>query len=217
MKTLFRKLAAEWEKTLLWSSVLLITVVGIAGLVGLLRDDEGAPVRSVPAPARHAYLNEATAFAFQDPAPAPPEGSANPFAFSIKFPAKTAQAAENKPWRKPTPPKADPPKADPSKVPTATAPAATPPKTAPAAPKRAVVLRYRGLYSSGAENETRQLAFVSTKETPGNASGMQVVDAGQSVAGVTVKRFSADSIVVEGPLGGEVTIAIGNQKKIPLE
>lgn len=212
MKTLFRKLAAEWEKTLLWSGLLLMTVVVVLGLAGLLRDDEGTPVRSVPAPARHIYLNEATAFAFLEPAPLPAEGFGNPFAFSTKFPAKTAEAAENRPWRKP-PPKADPPKVDTP----ATAATADPPKAAPAAPKRAVVVRYRGLYSSGDANDTRQLAFVSTKETPGNASGMQVVGEGQTVAGITVRRFSADSLVVEGPLGGEVTIAIGNQKKIPLE
>jgi len=214
VKTFFRKLAAEWEKTLLWSGLLLMTVVVVLGLAGLLRDNEGEPVRSVPAPARHIYLNEATAFAFLEPAPLPPEGFSNPFAFSTKFPAKTAEVAENRPWRKP-PPKADPPKVDTPIA--ATTPRADPPKTAPAAPKRAVVVRYRGLYSSGDANDTRQLAFVSTKETPGNSSGMQVVGEGQTVAGVTVRRFSADSLVVEGPLGGEVTIAIGNQKKIPLE
>lgn len=216
MKTLFRKLAAEWEKTLLWSGLLLMTAVVILGLAGLLRDDAGKPVRSVPAPARHVYLNEATAFAFQDPAPLPPEGFRNPFSFSTKFPAKTAEAAESRPWRKP-PPKADPPKADPPKAATGAPPKADPPKAAPTAPKRAVVVRYRGLYSSGDEKDTRQLAFVSTKETPGNTSGMQVVGEGQTVAGITIRRFSADSLVVEGPLGGEVTIAIGNQKKIPLE
>lgn len=217
MKTLIKRLAEEWEKTLLWVSVILLTAVILVQLSGLLREHEGEAVRSVPAPPRHAFLNETTAFAFLQPLTLPPKDSRNPFEFSCKFPAQAAQPTERRPWRRDKPPQAPPP-AGPKAAPVqaAATPAPPTPPPAPPPPKRALVLLYRGLYRSG-DAAGRQLAFVSAKETPKNASSTQVLAEGQAVAGVTVTRFGPDELVVNGPVGGEVTIPIGQQKKIPLE
>jgi hypothetical protein len=80
-----------------------------------------------------------------------------------------------------------------------------------------VTLLYRGVYKGGDETG-RQLAFVSSQQTPGGAAGAMVAAAGQAVAGVTVKSFTAAALVVTAPTTGQdVTIEIGKQEKILLE
>lgn len=216
MKALLNRLCAEWEKSLLWVSVVLLTAVALVGLAGLMGEREGEAKRSVPAPPRHSYLNEETAFAFLQPLTLPPKDSRNPFAFSCKFPAQaqSAQPTERKPWRQRTPQPPPPAEAKAPPPVQAAAPAAKP--AAPPPPKHVVVVLYRGLYQSR-DAAGRQLAFVTAKETPGNATSTQVMAEGQTVAGVTVKRFGPDELVVSGPVSGEVTIPIGKQQKIPLE
>jgi hypothetical protein len=214
MKTLLKKLAAEWEKSLLWASAGLLTLVIVFQLSGLLDEPEAEPTRNKPTQAQRSYLNEATAFAFLQPLPTPAPGARNPFAFSCKFPAQAAAPAAapapdtRKVWKKPAPQPATavaPPKPPPPAV------AAPPPP-----PKRALTLLYRGVYEGG-DKAGQQLAFVSGQQTPSGTSGTMVAAVGQAMGGVTVKSFTPTALVVTSPTGQDVTIEIGKQKKIPLE
>lgn len=217
MKALIRRLAAEWEKALLWVSVVLLVGVIVHQLAGLLKDSGDGTTSSGVAQNQRSLLNEATAFAFLQPQTPPAADQKNPFAFSCKVPAQAqaaAQPTERRAWRRdkpPTPPAPAEQKAPP-KVVEQKQPA--PPPPAPPPPKRSVSIAYRGVYKGGAE-EGRQLAFLSSKT--GGAAAMAVAGVGQAVAGVTVKTFTPEALVVTAPTGEEVTITLGQQKKILLE
>jgi hypothetical protein len=219
MKAVLKRIAAEWEKGLLWVSVLLLAAVVVVQLTGLLREAEGEPVKSKPAQMDRSLLNEATAYAFLQPAP-PPADLHNPFAFSCKMPAQAQAAApptERRAWKRQKPPTPPPPAVVQGPAPpSAPAPAPAPPPPAPPAPKRSVGIVYRGVYKGG-EETGRQLAFLSSQPGGSGSAAMAVAGVGQAVAGVTVKSFTPEALTVTAPTGEEVTISLGQQKKILLE
>jgi hypothetical protein len=79
-----------------------------------------------------------------------------------------------------------------------------------------VSIAYRGVYKGG-EDTGRQLAFLSSRDGDAKATAMAVAGVGQAVGGVTVKSFTPDTLVVTAPTGEDVTIGIGQHKKILLE
>jgi hypothetical protein len=219
MKALLKRMVAEWEKSLLWVSAGLLTLVIVFQISGLLGEKQGDTTTPKPAQPRRSYLNEATAFAFMQPLQVPAPDARNPFAFSWKVPAQAAPAQgteQRKAWKREKPAAPPPPAAAAAPAP---APAPAPVVAAPAPPpppKRAVSILYRGVYKGG-EDAGRQLAFVSTQQTPSGAAGAMVAGAGQAMAGVTVKSFTAAALIVTSPAGEDVTIELGQQKKIFLE
>ena len=215
MKTLWRQALREWERAILWVSVVglsLVVVFLLSRLAG-----EKAPNQATPPPAHTppSYLNEETAFDFLQSAPASTASPRNPFAFSYQTPepSATAQTA--------TPPEehsVTTTAADPAKLDTDTAKGGESETTVapPPPPRRSASILYRGLYNGGGD-ATRQRAFVSTREAPGDVTGTAVLAPGQTAAGITVKRFTPTELVVSGPTGVEVSIAIGTQVQIALE
>lgn len=207
----------EWERTILWICVAGLSLT-VAFLFSRLAAEKAArQVMLQPTHSPPSYLNEATAFQFLEPAPAPSTSARNPFAFSCRVPpakAATPPAARSAGTgdQPPTP-------VDPQAVST-TSGTATGPSTAalppPPAPKRTTSILYRGLYSGG-RDVGQQLAFVSTRETPGAVSATAVLAPGQQAGGVTIKRFTPAELVVAGPGGVEVSIAVGTQVQIALE
>jgi hypothetical protein len=213
MKTLLKQIAAEWEKSLLWVSAGLLVLVIVFQISGLLGESAGDTTAPKPVQVRRSYLNEATAFAFLQPVQVPGPESRNPFAFSCKFPAQAAaeKPDQRKAWKKDKTPAPAPTPA------VAAAPAPPTPAPAPAPrPKREVSILYRGLYKGG-DQPGRQLAFISSQQTPEGKSGSEVAAVGEALAGVTVKSFTPTALIVTSPAGQEVTIEVGKQKKIPLE
>ena len=218
MKALLRRIAAEWEKSLLWASTGLLTLVIIFQISGLLGERESEPTKNKPTQAPRSYLNEATAFAFLQPLQVPAPGARNPFACSCKIPARAAPAQgtdQRKAWKREKKPEPPPPAPAAAVAAAAPAPVAAAPAPPPP-PKRAVSILYRGVYKGGDE-AGRQLAFVSSQQTPSGTSGAMVAAAGQALAGVTVKSFTPAALVVTSPAGDDVTIELGQQKKILLE
>jgi hypothetical protein len=217
MKTVLWQALREWERSILWVSVAGLSLVVVFLLGRLAADKEPSQARLQPVHAPPSYLNEDTAYDFLQPLQAPDANARNPFAFSCKMP-------EPKNAVLPAPP----PTGDGSKVsgPAQTGPASgnstevTPPKDPPPPPppppKRTASVLYRGLYRSGPDG-ARQLAFLSTHEAPGDVTGTAVLAPGQSQGGITVKRCTPAELVVAGPSGVEVTIAVGAQAQIALE
>ena len=213
MKTLVRQILREWERSILWASVVVLSLVAILLLSRLAGERESGQVRLTPGRSPQSYLNEKTAFEFMQPAPAPSTSARNPFAFSCRLPK----------------PKVETPPVVPSVVPppqttTTTGPlpvAAGPAKqgnvaVVPPPPKHTASILYRGLYSGG-HDASRQLAFVSTRESPGEVTATAVLAAGQKAAGITVKRITPAELIVAGPTGTEVSIAVGAQVQIALD
>lgn len=223
MKALLRRLAAEWEKTLFWVTVaLLVVFIGIQ-LVGLLHEGEGDTTASSGGVKRPSLLNEETAFAFLQPLPAPGDEVRNPFAFTCKIPPQAqaaVQPAERRAWRRdktPTPPPPAPAEQKPAPQPQVAEQKPPPPKAAaPAPPKRSVSIAYRGVYKGG-DDPGRQLAFLTARPGDSGTTALAVAAVGEAVGGVTVKSFSPEVLVVTAPTGEEVTITLGEQKKIQLE
>jgi hypothetical protein len=83
-------------------------------------------------------------------------------------------------------------------------------------PKHTASILYRGLYSGGRDT-TRQWAFVSTRESPSEVTATAVLATGQQAAGLTVKRITPAELIVAGPTGVEVSIAVGAQVQIALD
>jgi hypothetical protein len=217
VKTLMRQVLGEWERAFLWACVVVLSLVVVFLLSRLAREKAPSQVTLTPARPPQSCLNEKTAFDFLRPEPVPDASARNPFVFS---------------WEVPEPPAPTPPPEPPAQAvvvtpaPTETEPAVVPPAQGadeadveiapPAPPRRTASILYRGLYSGG-RDATRQLAFVSTRESPSEASATAVLAPGQKAAGVTVKRFTPAELVVAGPTGAEVTIAVGTQVQIALE
>jgi len=219
MRALIRRIAAEWEKALLWLSVALLVGAILYQLAGLLRDHEGGTTTAGAAVSQRSLLNEATAFAFLQPPAAPAADLRNPFGFTCKMPAQAQAVAaptERRAWRRDKTPSPPPPAEEKPAAKVAEKKKPGPPPPAPPPPKRTVSIAYRGVYKGGDE-AGRQLAFLSSQAGGAGAAAMAVAGAGQAVAGVTVKTFTPEALVVTAPTGEEVTIALGQQKKILLE
>lgn len=213
VKTLMRQILREWERSILWASVAVLSLVAIFLLSRLAGERESSQVRLTAGRSPQSYLNEKTAFDFMQPAPAPSTSARNPFAFSCRLPK----------------PKVDTPPVVQAVVPPQQATATTGPLSVdagpakqgnvavvPPPPKRSASILYRGLYSGG-RDASRQLAFVSTRESPGEVTATAVLAAGQKAAGVTVKRITPAELIVAGPSGAEVSIAVGAQVQIALD
>jgi hypothetical protein len=209
-----RRVRREWERALLWASVVVLSLV-VAVLLSRLAGEKGASqARLPPARSSASYLNEKTAFDFLQPSPSADASARNPFAFSCRLPPPKAEAKPVEPAREAEVKPAE--RLDPVLHSAEPAKGSAEPVVPPPPPKRTTTILYRGLYSGGRET-ARQLAFISTLGTPGDVTATAVLAPGQQAAGVTVKRMTPVALVVAGPTGVEVSIAVGTQAQIALE
>ena len=213
MKTRLRRMASEWERSLLWASIGLFTLVMAGRLCSLVRIPPPSVRPVLPAPVRHAYLNESTAFAFQGPPPPSRSADRNPFAFSCRLPPPPQPAVS-------TGGPAEASTETAGKVDTRTATLLTLSTAGPPAPagpvKRLASVLYRGLYRGGADS-SRQLAFVSTQAPADTSPQPCVLAVGETTRGVVVKRITSAELVVAGPTGENISIKIGKRATIALD
>lgn len=223
MRRYLGRFVREWELSCLWAAGVLVAVFAGVQAAAVWSRPEEPRVETAPGKRLPSYLNKDTAFEFLRPLPADLFDNANPFAFTLRLPPP-------KPAPGPAPSSAGGPAqpvcgAAPETAPVAAAaasvPAAgvTPPpaEAVAAAPvRRTAEVLYRGVYSSGA-GAASQLAFVSARETPGEAVHAGVLGEGETLAGLTVKRITARELVVAGPTGEETAIGIGCQARVFLE
>lgn len=214
MKTLMRRVLREWERSILWASVAVFSLVAALIFSRLAGEKTASQVRQPPARSPQSFLNAKTAFDFMQPAAGSSTSARNPFAFSCRIPQPTVVAppvvSPADPQTTPTPPPARPDAAVARAVDSNPIVTPTPP------PKHTASIRYRGLYSGGRDT-TRQWAFVSTRESPSEVTATAVLATGQQAAGLTVKRITPAELIVAGPTGVEVSIAVGAQVQIALD
>jgi len=184
-------LGRQWEKVTFWCITLLFVVTLLLWFTGFGHEGpSGAATHS--APQQIHFLNPAMAFAFRDELPPLAMKNPNPFFFVVRPAVRTPRF-----------PPRDPPPVEVKTVPQVVA--------VPVKPTvNQLVIEYMGTITSVSG---KKLAMLRNRNS-GETAAVQV---GATFSKYKITSFSPKEAIAEDAKGAEITFALGQQTRIPLE